>query len=127
VFFYTFIFHLLNFTNIALVDFGEEPVRFREPEFIISVILAAVFFYFYLRYLTGNTLYRKVKEVVWGIFFGSTALFCAIWMILSYLLYGEELILNYVVLGLYIAVSTGLTMMTILKFRNEGETTGRSR
>jgi hypothetical protein len=111
---------MLNFTNIALVDFGEEPVRFREPGFIISILLAAVFFYFYLKYLTGNTLYRKVKEVVWGIFFGSTALFCAIWLMLSYSLYGEELVLNYVVLALYIAVSTGLTVVTILKFRDEG-------
>jgi hypothetical protein len=90
-----------------LVDSDEEPVSFREPEFIISAILAGVFFYFYLRYLTGSTLYQKVKEVVWGGFFGSTALFCTIWMILSYLLYGEELLLNYVVLGLYIAVSAG--------------------
>jgi hypothetical protein len=127
LFFYAFIFHLLNFTNIALVDYGEEPVRFREPEFIISAILVAVFFYFYLRYLTGNTLYRKVKEVVWGIFFGSTALFCTIWMILSYLVYGEKLILNYVVLGLYIAVSTGLAVMTVVKFRDEGDGRGHSR
>jgi hypothetical protein len=65
--------------------------------------------------------------VVWGIFFGSTALFCALWLLLSYLLYGEELILNYVVLGLYIAVSTGLTVMAILKFRDEGDGRGHSR
>jgi hypothetical protein len=65
--------------------------------------------------------------VVWGIFFGSTALFCAIWLILSYLIYGEELMLNYVVLGLYIAVSTGLTVMTIVKFRNEEDDQKRSR
>jgi hypothetical protein len=110
-----------------LVDYGEEPVRFREPEIIISILLAAVFFYFYLRNLTGNTLYRKVKEVVWGIFFGSTALFCALWLLLSYLLYGEELILNYVVLGLYIAVSMGLSVMTVVKFRDEGDGRGHSR
>jgi hypothetical protein len=35
--------------------------------------------------------------------------------------------LNYVVLGLYIAVSTGLTVMTIVKFRNEEDDQKRSR
>ncbi|MCA1054146.1 hypothetical protein LCM10_04035 [Rossellomorea aquimaris] len=118
--FYAFVFHLLNFTNIALVDFDEEPIVFREAWFLISIVAVAVFFFFYFKYLTGSKTYRKVKEVVWSIFFGSTALFCTMWLWMCYVMYKEELIVNYFVLGLYIMVLMGLAVLSVRKFKQEG-------
>lgn len=115
-----FVFNMINFSNIIYTDMPwEEPISLTSS-FIKSLIIIlgmGLVCSFYIRYLTGNTAYKRFKEVIWGILFGLNALSCVISLSV---VYGFDLsIRDGVLLVIATLVSISLTVQIIMKYNYE--------
>ncbi len=114
-----FIFNMINLFNLIYVDMPwEEPISltssFEKPLFIVLGI--GLIIYFYIRYLTGNRVYKLIREVIWGILFGLNSFSCMLWLIY----YGSNLSKDDRILLLLITLfCIILTIQITLKFRSE--------
>lgn len=120
LFFYVFLcivsFNLINLTNFITVDMAwEEPITLTSS-FATSLMIVlgiGLICFFYINFMIGNRVYKRFKEVVWGILFGLNALCCAIY---GGIFYGVDIIHGDGILLLTTAlVSILLTMQIIIK------------
>lgn len=122
VFFYfllcVVVFNMIYFTNIILVDMPwEERITLAFIKLLVIILGLGIGCFLYIKYLTGNSTYRMIKEVIWGMLFGANTLSCILWLRLSYPfdLSNNDRIL----LILAIIVCAILTVQVIIKFLYE--------
>ena len=117
---FVFIYNMINLFNLIYIDVSwEEPFSltssFEKSLFI--VVGMGVIIFFYIRYLTGNRLYKIVKEVIWGVLLGLNTFSSIFWLIVSdipNLSEGDQAL--YLLIPL---VSLILTIRIILKLRKD--------
>lgn len=106
------------YANILLIDMPwEEPIVLPILNSLLAVVGTGIVCFLYIKFLTGNRLYKKCKEVIWGLLFGANLVSCILWVVLSYpvgLSNSERTLLL-----IAIVVSSVLTIQVIRKFRNE--------
>jgi hypothetical protein len=117
--FYVLTFQLLFLGNIVLVDQNEEAARIPYL-YSLMVVLLGFLFYFYFKHLPGDRRYRKVKEVIWGLFFAATAVSSLFWFSINAVVYSEEVLSNQILLTAIFLVSVILTVQIAIKFKREG-------
>ncbi|WP_108669244.1 hypothetical protein [Peribacillus acanthi] len=119
---FVFLFNMVYFANIVLIDMPwEEPITFASPliKSLMIICGAGILGFLYIKYLTGNRVYRKIKEVIWGILLGSNALSCMLWLIVGYpfdFSNDQRIELLFATL-----ISLLLTIQIFMKFRNENK------
>lgn len=112
--------NIISLFNLIYIDMPwEEPFSltssFEKSLFI--VLGMALIIFLYIRYLTGNRLYKIVKEVVWGVLLGLNTFSCLLWLIVSdipHLTKGDQVLFLLIPL-----LSILLTIQIILKLRKE--------
>lgn len=115
-----FVFNMINLSSIIYTDMTwEEPITLTSSFIKSALIIVGIGLvcFFYIRYLTGNSAYKRFKEVIWGILFGLNSLSCVISLSIIYrfdLINDEALLLLIVTL-----VSIALTMQIIMKHNYE--------
>lgn len=115
-----FVFNMINLSSIIYTDMPwEEPITLTSSFIKSALIIVGIGLvcFFYIRYLTGNSAYKRFKEVIWGILFGLNSLSCVISLSIIYrfdLINDEALLLLIVTL-----VSIALTMQIIMKHNYE--------
>jgi uncharacterized membrane protein len=117
--FYVLTFQLLFLGNIVLVDQNEEAARIPYL-YSLMVVLLGFLFYFYIRHLPGDRRYRKVKEVIWGLFFAATAVSSLFWFTINVVVYSDEVLSNQILLTAIFLVSVILAVQIAIKFKREG-------
>jgi FlaA1/EpsC-like NDP-sugar epimerase len=117
--FYNLTFQLVFLGNIVLVDEGEKAAVFPYSYSIIVVVLW-ILFYFYIKHLQGSRRYRKVKEIIWGLFFAATAVSSLFWFSVNAAIFSQELLPNLILLTIIFLVSTLLAVQLVFKFKKEG-------
>ncbi|MBT2685166.1 hypothetical protein [Bacillus sp. ISL-37] len=117
--FYNLTLQLIFLGNIVLVDKNEEAASFPFSYSLIVVILG-ILFYFYIKHLQGSRRYRKVKEVIWGLFFTATAVSSLFWFSVNAVVYSQELLSNQVLLTIIFIVSAMLAVQIAIKYKREG-------
>jgi hypothetical protein len=120
--FYNLTFQLVFLGNIVLVDEGEEAAVFPYSYSFIMVVLG-ILFYFYIKHLQGSRMYRKVKEIIWGLFFAATAVSSLFWFLVNIAIFSQELLRNLILLAAIFLVSTLLAAQVAIKFKREGSGT----
>ena len=116
---YAFVFHLIFFANIVVMDDNEEIITLPVSYFFV-VAGFGICIYYYIKHIPGKRSYRKAKEIVWGIYFATTALICMMWFTLNLVGYTNELLRNQLFLLVIILVSALLTTQIAFKFKTEG-------
>lgn len=118
VFLFISIFNMAYYANILLIDMPwEEPINLPFLESLLFILGIGVVCFLYIKYLIGNTLYKKIKEVIWGFLFGANLLSCVLWLCLSFpfgLSNTEQILVT-----ITIVVSASLTFQVIKKYRVE--------
>lgn len=115
-----FVYNMINLSSIIYTDMTwEEPITLTSSFIKSALIIVGIGLvcFFYIRYLTGNSAYKRFKEVIWGILFGLNSLSCVISLSIIYrfdLINDEALLLLIVTL-----VSIALTMQIIMKHNYE--------
>jgi hypothetical protein len=116
----SYVYHMAHLSNfVSLIGNPNKPtvIPIEEPLFI--TIFLGVFFFIYLKFLTGRKIYREIKLVTWGVVFGTTTLLSSIWLILNFIKFGDNLLSNQFVLAATISINLPLTVQTILMFKRE--------
>jgi uncharacterized membrane protein len=117
--FYALSFQLIFLGNIVLVDQNEEAASFPYSYLFIVVVLW-ILFYFYIKHLQGSHRHRKVKEVIWGLFFSATAVSSLFWFAVNAVVYSQELLSNQTLLATIFLGSILLAAQIAIKFKREG-------
>ncbi|MBP3951639.1 hypothetical protein [Bacillus suaedae] len=120
VFLFVTVFNMAYYANTLLIDLPwEEPIVLPIVNSSLAVVGTGIVCFLYIKFLTGNRLYKKCKEVIWGLLFGANLVSCILWVVLSYpvgLSNSERTLLL-----IAIVVSSVLTIQVIRKFRNENK------
>ncbi len=124
VFFYVFLmvslFNLMYLSNMLFVDMPWEEqttLSTSMSKSILMVVGVGIICFCYIHFLNGYSVYKTIRELIWGILFGLNILSCTLWFGISYsfeMSDGERLILLVAIL-----VSCGLTLKVMKEFRNE--------
>lgn len=105
-----------------MIDKVEDAVLF--PYSYSFVVLAVcIFFYFYIKHLQGSRWYRKVKEIIWGLFFGTASVNSLFWFSMNGAVYSKELLSNQILLAAIFLGSTLLAVQITIKYIKEGSGT----
>ncbi|MFJ5770099.1 hypothetical protein [Psychrobacillus sp. NPDC093180] len=117
---FVFIYNIISLFNLIYIDMPwEEPFSLTSSfeKSLLIVLGMALIIFLYIRYLTGNRLYKIVKEVVWGVLLGLNTFSCLLWLIVSdipNLTKGDQVLFMLVPL-----FSLILTIQIIVKLRKE--------
>ncbi|APH03721.1 hypothetical protein A9C19_02510 [Bacillus weihaiensis] len=77
--------NLIYFTNIVFIDMPwKELTTLPFINSILLVLCIGIICFFYIKNLTGNRTYKKIKEAILGTLFGVNTLSCVLWLSLSY-------------------------------------------
>ncbi|WP_456276276.1 hypothetical protein [Bacillus sp. AK128] len=112
------VFNMMYFANLFLIDTSwEEPILLPFKSFLLFVLGIGIVSFIYIRYLVGNLFYKKFKEVIWGLLFGSNLVSCILWLGLSntFNLANNDQILLIIALS----VSAILTVQIFLKYKSQ--------
>lgn len=120
--FYFLIFQLILLVDIALVDNVEDSVHF-PYSYSFVVLVVCILFYFYIKHLQGSRSYRKVKEIIWGLFIVATAVSSLFWFSVNAAVYSKELLSNQILLAAIFLGSTFLAAQIAIKYKREGSGT----
>lgn len=102
-----------------MIDNAEDAIHF--PYSYSFVVLAVcLFFYFYIKHLQGGRRYRKVKEIIWGLFFAAAAVNSLFWFSMNGAVYSKELLSNQILLAASFLGSTLLAVQIAIKYKKEG-------
>ena len=102
-----------------MADTNDEVVFFPNSYSFIVVVLG-VMFYLYIKHLPGSRRYRKVKEVIWGLFFAATAASSLFWFSVNAVVYSQELLSSQILLTIIFLMAAILTVQIAIKFKREG-------
>ncbi|MFS0824595.1 hypothetical protein [Bacillus sp. 1P02SD] len=115
---FVFIFNMTYLANMVFIDMPwDEPNTLPFLKSLLIILGIGIICFLYIKYLTGRSTYKKIKEVIWGILFGANTLSCILWLGLSFSF--ELPNVDRILLLIVIFVSAFLTVQVIKKFRNE--------
>ncbi len=109
---------MIYIANMVLIDMPrEEPITIITSlsKTLLIIIGIGIVCFFYIKYLIGNSAYKKFKEVIWGVLFGLNALSSIVTLYVSDKFgFSKD---ERIVLIVAIIISVILTIQVIQKFR----------
>ncbi|MFT9598017.1 hypothetical protein [Mesobacillus sp.] len=102
-----------------MVDKEEDAVIF-PYSYSFVILVVCIFFYFYIKHLQGGRRYRKVKEIIWGLFFAAAAVNSLFWFSMNGAVYSKELLSNQILLAAIFLGSALLAAQIAIKYKREG-------
>ena len=102
-----------------MVDKVEDAVIF-PYSYSFVILVVCIFFYFYIKHLQGGRRYRKVKEIIWGLFFAAAAVNSLFWFSMNGAVYSKELLSNQILLAAIFLGSALLAAQIAIKYKREG-------
>lgn len=80
------LFNLTNIFNLIYADMPyEEPISLTSTsnDLLFIVLGLGLIMFFYIKFLTGNQVYRFVKEIIWGSLIGLNFSSCMLWLLIG--------------------------------------------
>ncbi|WP_230874948.1 hypothetical protein [Lysinibacillus cavernae] len=111
------IFNMIHFGNLLYVDTPQEEPMMVTSSFaqsLLFVISIGVICFFYLRYLRGDKVYKRIKAVLWGLLFAFNVLGSGFCLVMS-----DGLTFNQhetILLLLAPLISVALTSQAVMKY-----------